>query len=101
MARSIAKQVVAATLARRCTVDLADDAGVSNPEGVRVDTHGTGGIHWERIASGSVNPRGPEIDHVKQQPDGDLVAFCSRTMILEGFIRDGSPFGQCRPASIT
>ncbi len=42
MARYIAKNIVAARLARRCEVQLAYAIGVAEPVSVRVDTFGTG-----------------------------------------------------------
>jgi S-adenosylmethionine synthetase len=42
MARYIAKNIVAAGLAEKCTVQLAYAIGVAEPVSVRVDTHGTG-----------------------------------------------------------
>ena len=42
MARYIAKNVVAAGLAEKCTVQLAYAIGVADPVSVLVDTHGTG-----------------------------------------------------------
>jgi S-adenosylmethionine synthetase len=44
MARYIAKNVVAADLADRCTVQLAYAIGVAEPVSVLVDTHGTGKV---------------------------------------------------------
>jgi S-adenosylmethionine synthetase len=49
MARHLAKHVVAAGLARRCTVHLAYAAARAGPEAVLVDTHGTGAAPEERI----------------------------------------------------
>ena len=43
MARYIAKNIVAAQLARRVTVQIAYAIGVAEPVSVLVDTHGTGG----------------------------------------------------------
>src|SRR3954451_9029219 len=43
-ARYIAKNVVAAALAERCTVQLASATGVAEPVSVLVDTHGTGKV---------------------------------------------------------
>ena len=43
MARYIAKNIVAAKLARRVTVQIAYAIGVAEPVSVLVDTHGTGG----------------------------------------------------------
>ena len=42
MARYIAKNIVAAGLAEKCTVQLAYAIGVAEPVSVLVDTHGTG-----------------------------------------------------------
>ncbi|HCA57565.1 MAG TPA: methionine adenosyltransferase [Blastocatellia bacterium] len=50
MARYIAKNVVAAGLASRCTVQLAYAIGVAEPVSVLIDTHGTSTIDDERIA---------------------------------------------------
>ncbi|CAN5356208.1 methionine adenosyltransferase [soil metagenome] len=50
MARYIAKNVVAAGLADKCTLQLAYAIGVAEPVSVLVDTHGTGMIDDERIA---------------------------------------------------
>lgn len=51
MARYIAKNVVAAGLADKCTVQLAYAIGVAEPVSVLVDTHGTGTIDDDRIAA--------------------------------------------------
>jgi len=50
MARKIAKNIVAASLAGRCTVQLAYAIGVADPVSVMVDTQGTGRIPDERLA---------------------------------------------------
>ncbi|MCW5957037.1 MAG: methionine adenosyltransferase [Pyrinomonadaceae bacterium] len=50
MARYIAKNVVAAGLADKCTVQLAYAIGVAEPVSVLIDTHGTGVIDDERIS---------------------------------------------------
>jgi S-adenosylmethionine synthetase len=50
MARYIAKNIVAAELARRCEVQLAYAIGVADPVSVLVDTFGTGAVPDERIA---------------------------------------------------
>lgn len=50
MARYIAKNVVAAGLADKCTVQLAYAIGVAEPVSVLVDSHGTGKVDDERIA---------------------------------------------------
>jgi S-adenosylmethionine synthetase len=51
MARYIAKNVVAAGLADKCTVQLAYAIGVAEPVSVLIDSHGTGTIDDDRIAS--------------------------------------------------
>jgi S-adenosylmethionine synthetase len=63
MARYIAKNIVAAKLARECTVQLAYAIGVAEPVGLYVDTHGTGVIVDEKLAkivrsSFDLTPRG-------------------------------------------
>ena len=63
MARYVAKNVVAAGLATRCTVQLAYAIGVAEPVSVLIDTHDTGTIPDERIseivrANFKLTPRG-------------------------------------------
>ena len=49
MARYIAKNVVAAGLAEKCTVQLGYAIGVAEPVGVYFDTHGTGAAEESKI----------------------------------------------------
>jgi S-adenosylmethionine synthetase len=63
MARYIAKNVVAADLADRCTVQLAYAIGVAEPVSVLVDTHGTGKVS-EDVLSNLVR------EHFKLTPKG-------------------------------
>ena len=49
-ARYLAKNVVAAGLADRCTIQLSYAIGVSQPLSVYVDTHGTGQVDEERLS---------------------------------------------------
>jgi S-adenosylmethionine synthetase len=66
VARFLAKNIVAAGLARRCTIQLAYAIGVSEPLSLYVDTHGTGTVDDSvleeaigRIGSlGGLTPRG-------------------------------------------
>jgi len=51
MGRYIAKNVVAAGLARRCEVQIAYAIGVAEPVSVMVDTFGTGTVAEDRIAA--------------------------------------------------
>ena len=48
-ARYLAKNVVAAKLAKRCTIQLSYAIGVAKPLSIYVDTHGTGQVEAERI----------------------------------------------------
>jgi S-adenosylmethionine synthetase len=65
-ARYLAKNIVAAGLAKRCTIQLAYAIGVSEPLSLYVDTHGTGTVQDERIEAaigeigklGGLTPRG-------------------------------------------
>jgi S-adenosylmethionine synthetase len=65
-ARYLAKNIVAAGLARRCTIQLAYAIGVSEPLSLYVDTHGTGKVEDEQLEAaigriarlGRLTPRG-------------------------------------------
>jgi len=50
MARYIAKNIVAAGLAEKCTVQLAYAIGVAEPVSIRVDTHGTGRVDEDKLS---------------------------------------------------
>ena len=50
MARHIAKNIVAAGLAKRCQIEVAYAIGVAHPVSVLVDTQGTGLMEDERLA---------------------------------------------------
>ena len=50
MARYIAKNIVAAGLADKCTVQLAYAIGVAEPVSVYVDTHGTGKVDEDKLS---------------------------------------------------
>lgn len=64
--RYLAKNIVAAGLAQRCTIQLAYAIGVSEPLSLYVDTHGTGTVADERLEQaiksisklGGLTPRG-------------------------------------------
>jgi len=64
--RYLAKNIVAAGLAKRCTIQLAYAIGVSKPLSLYVDTHGTGTVGDDRIEDairsidklGGLTPRG-------------------------------------------
>ncbi|MBV7408630.1 methionine adenosyltransferase [Maritimibacter sp. DP1N21-5] len=62
-ARYLAKNVVAARLAKRCTLQLSYAIGVSKPLSIYVDTHGTGEVDEARIEKAvaevmNLTPRG-------------------------------------------
>jgi S-adenosylmethionine synthetase len=62
-ARYLAKNVVAAKLADRCTIQLAYAIGVSEPLAVYVDLHGTGTVSEDKVEKAlrqvvSLTPRG-------------------------------------------
>ncbi|CAA9527011.1 MAG: S-adenosylmethionine synthetase [uncultured Sphingomonas sp.] len=65
-ARYLAKNIVAAGLARRCTIQLAYAIGVSEPLSLYIDTHGTGTVGDDRLEAaikridklGGLTPRG-------------------------------------------
>jgi len=69
MARHVAKNIVAAGLARQCTVQLAYAIGVADPVSVMVDTHNTGLMPTERIVDAvrDIFPLTPKgiIDYLK------------------------------------
>ena len=50
MARYVAKNIVAANIAEKCTIQIAYAIGVAKPVGLFVDTHGTGKISDVEIA---------------------------------------------------
>ncbi len=49
VARYLAKNIVAAGLAKRCTIQLSYAIGVAEPLSILVDTHGTGTVAEDRI----------------------------------------------------
>ncbi len=69
MARYVAKNIVAAGLAKRCEVQLSYAIGVAEPTSVRVDTFGTGKVSDERLVElvrhhFPLTPKGM-IEHLK------------------------------------
>src|SRR5687767_7543556 len=66
VSRYLAKNIVAAKLARRCTIQLSYAIGVSKPLSLYVDTHGTGTVGDDKIEDaimriaklGGLTPRG-------------------------------------------
>ena len=69
MARYVAKNIVAAGLADRCTIQLAYAIGVAEPVSIMIDTHETTDIDKETLVNAvrKVFPLTPKgiIDHLK------------------------------------
>lgn len=55
MTRYIAKNIVAAGLAKRCTIQVAYAIGVAEPVSLLVDTHGTGSVPNARLEEAILN----------------------------------------------
>ncbi len=51
MARYVAKNIVAAGLARKCQIEVAYAIGVAHPVSILVDTYGTGVVDEEKLAA--------------------------------------------------
>jgi S-adenosylmethionine synthetase len=105
IARYLAKNIVAAGLARRCTIQLAYAIGVAKPLSLYVDTHGTGTVSDAEIEDaigrivklGGLTPRGIRLHlglnkpiyertaaygHFGRDPDGDFFPW-ERTDLAE------------------
>ncbi|APL94482.1 methionine adenosyltransferase [Sphingobium sp. TA15] len=103
--RYLAKNIVAAGLAKRCTIQLAYAIGVSEPLSLYVDTHGTGTVGDDRIEQaikgikelGGLTPRGirthlglnkpiyqpsAAYGHFGRKPEGDFFPW-ERTDLVE------------------
>jgi S-adenosylmethionine synthetase len=89
MARYVAKNIVAAGLADRCTVQLAYAIGVAEPVSVLVDTDDTGQVPDERIS---------ELvrAHFKLTPRGIIETLDLRRPIYKKTAAFGH-FGRCEP----
>jgi S-adenosylmethionine synthetase len=104
-ARYLAKNIVAAGLARRCTIQLAYAIGIPEPLSIYVDTHGTGDVGDDRIEQaigriaklGRLTPRGirthlglnkpiysatAAYGHFGRKADGDLFPW-EKTDLVE------------------
>jgi len=104
-ARYLAKNIVAAGLAKRCTIQLAYAIGVSAPLSLYVDTHGTGTVGDDAIEAaigrigklGGLTPRGirthlqlnkpiysatAAYGHFGRKPEGDHFPW-ERTDLVE------------------
>ena len=105
VSRYLAKNIVGAGLAKRCTIQLAYAIGVSQPLSLYVDTHGTGTVPDDAIEAaifsieelGGLTPRAirtllglnapiyeisAAYGHFGREPDGDLFPW-ERTDLVE------------------
>ena len=105
-ARHLAKNIVAAGLARRCTIQLAYAIGVSAPLSLYVDTHGTGTVGDDELEKaigrieklGGLTPRGirtylglnkpiyartAAYGHFGRKPEGDLFPWEKTDLVDE------------------
>ncbi|MBT2188993.1 methionine adenosyltransferase, partial [Sphingobium nicotianae] len=105
ISRYLAKNIVAAGLAKRCTIQLAYAIGVSKPLSLYVDTHGTGTVGDDKIEQaiqsieklGGLTPRGirthlglnkpiyrktAAYGHFGRKPEGDFFSW-ERTDLVE------------------
>ncbi len=105
--RYLAKNIVAAGLAKRCTIQVAYAIGVSQPLSLYVDTHGTGSVGDDRLEAavtevarkrlGGLTPRGireglqlnkpiyrrtAAYGHFGRRPDGDFFPW-EKTDLVE------------------
>ncbi len=88
--RYIAKNIVAAGLAKRCEVQLAYAIGVANPVSIRVDTFGTGTVSEEVLAKAV-----PEVFQLT--PDGIIEMLDLRKPQYRGMGAPGQ--GRCSESS--
>jgi len=91
-ARYLAKNVVAAGLAQRCTIQLSYAIGVSQPLSLYVNTHGTGELDERRLASAlretmDLSPRG-----IREHLNLDRPIY-ARTAAYGHFGREPEPDG--------
>ncbi|MGF7169515.1 S-adenosylmethionine synthetase [Sphingobium xanthum] len=105
ISRYLAKNIVAAGLAKRCTIQLAYAIGVSKPLSLYVDTHGTGTVGDDKIEAaiasieklGDLTPRGirthlglnkpiykktAAYGHFGRTPEGDFFSW-ERTDLVD------------------
>jgi S-adenosylmethionine synthetase len=102
VARYLAKNVVAAGLAKKCTIQLSYAIGISEPLSVYVDTHGTGTVDETKLETVlpqlvRLTPKGirehlklnapiyqptAAYGHFGRAPDGDLFTW-ERTDLVE------------------
>ena len=83
-ARYVAKNIVAAGLADRCTLQLAYAIGVARPLSIYIDTHGTGKVPEDKLEKGRV--RGDGSDAARHpQPSRSQPADLRAYLVLRPF----------------
>ena len=83
-ARYLAKNIVAAGLADRCTIQVAYAIGVARPLSIYVDTHGTGKVDEEKLEKAVAGADGP--DAARHPPHLELNRpIYARTVVLRPF----------------
>ena len=90
MARHVAKNIVAAGLAKRCEVQLAYAIGVTDPVSVLIDTEGTGKIADERLCKivRELFPLGP----------GGIIDYLELRRPIYAATAAGGHFGRSEPS---
>ncbi len=107
-ARYLAKNIVAAGMAERCTIQLSYAIGISHPLSIYVDTHGTGELHDTAIEAAiprvmDLTPRGirehlglnrpiysrtAAYGHFGREPDADGGFSWERTDLAEALKKE-------------
>lgn len=82
MARYIAKNIVAAKLAKRCLVSLAYAIGVAEPVAISVDTYGTGAVPDDEL-----------LEAVKAVFDCRPAIVCEDLGLYQPIFTDSTNFG--------
>ena len=100
-ARYLAKNVVAAGLADRCTIQLSYAIGVAHPLSVYVNTDGTGKVDEQKLRDGAAGSREPDTarhPHTSRPQQADLRAHL-RLRPLRPEVRKGRRLllGEDRP----
>lgn len=88
--RYVAKNIVAAKLARRCEVQVAYAIGVPHPVSIKVDTFGTGSVSEEALSHAI-----PQVFNLSAQGIIDMLQLCRPIFLATAF---GGHFGRELPS---
>ena len=80
-ARYLAKNVVAAGLADRCTIQLSYAIGVAKPLSIYVDTHGTGKVDEAKLETGAGRGHGSVAARHPQAPRPQQADLCAHVRL--------------------